>query len=234
MIPRLNMPAGELFDLIRPSVILLAALVSIFVLASARKRFPLYVALAWALGTLFLPLVALPVFLAVLLIWRRPVRSRHWRLLLPLVYAVIVIGSIVSYFYFDSQTVDARLARATQAKLVDDSATAIKEYRRALALEDNPHTHKLLAIELANAGQLSEAVSEFRLAEQGGEPDDLIHYRLGLVFERLEQSGQAKLEFEKFLLTDTCRTSDNRCESARVRTERLTSDKTSDKNLRAF
>jgi hypothetical protein len=170
VIPRLNMPAGELFDLIRPAVILIAALISTLVLASARKRFPLYVALACALGTLFLPLVVLPVYLSVILIWRRHARSRRWRFLLPLIYAVVLIGSIASYFYFDSQTVDARLARATQAKLVDDTATAIKEYRRALAIEDNPHIHKLLAIELAQAGHLTEAVAEFRLAEQGGEP----------------------------------------------------------------
>ena len=59
----------------------------------------------------------------------------------------------------------AHLARATQAKLVEDSATAIREYRAALALEDNPHTRKLLAIELANAGFIAEAIVEFRVAE---------------------------------------------------------------------
>ena len=53
-----------------------------------------------------------------------------------------------------------------------DWATAIREYREALKDEDDPHTHKLLAVELANAGYISEAIAEFRLAELGGETCD--------------------------------------------------------------
>ena len=106
------------------------------------------------------------------------------------------------------------------AKLVEDTNTAIREYQQALALEDDPHTHKLLAIELATAGYLSEAISEFRLAQQGGEPDDSIQYRLGLLLERLNQEGQARLEFQDFLLTTTCTQQDLRCEEARNRLER--------------
>ena len=164
------MPAGELFELIWPVLLLLAAVVSTWVLASARKRFSIIVAFAWAVGTLFLPFIVLPAYLAVILLWRRPVHARRWRLLLPLAYGVVTIVTLGLYFYRDSQSVDAHLARANQAKLVEDRAKAIREYRRALALEDNAHTHKLLAIELANDGQLNEAISEFRLAEQGGEP----------------------------------------------------------------
>ena len=115
------------------AVILIAALLSIWVLASARKRFTLYIALAWALGTLFLPLIFMPVYLSVLLLWRWPARPRRARFLLPLAYGVIVIAAIASYFYFDSQSVDAHLARATHAKLTEDHATVIREYRRALA-----------------------------------------------------------------------------------------------------
>ena len=96
----------------------------------------------------------------------------RWRYALPLLYAVIVLSAIGAYFYFDSRSVDAHLARATRAKLVEDSTTAIREYREALKREDDPHTHKLLAIELANAGYISEAITEFQLAESGGEPDD--------------------------------------------------------------
>jgi tetratricopeptide (TPR) repeat protein len=164
------MPAGELFELIRPVFLLLAALLSIWILASARKRFSIYIAFPWAVGTLFLPLVVAPVYLAVILLWRLPARSRRWRFSLPLAYGAILLTALGFYFYRDSQSVDAHLARATQAKLVEDHAAAIREYRRALALEDNPHTHKLLAIELANDGQLNEAIAEFRFAEQGGEP----------------------------------------------------------------
>jgi hypothetical protein len=164
------MPAGELFDLIRPAVVLISALLSTWVLASARKRFPIYIAFSWAAATLFLPLVVLPIYLCVILLWQPRIRFREWRYLLPLAYGVIVVGSIVGYFFFDSRSVDAHLARATQAKLIEDHATVIREYRRALALEDDPHTHKLLGIALAGAGDLDGAVAEFRLAQQGGEP----------------------------------------------------------------
>lgn len=173
MIPRLNISAGELFELIRPVVILISALLSTWVLASARKRFPLYIAFAWAAGTLLLPLIALPAYWVVLLLWRQPVRPPRRRFLLPLIYGLTVTGTIATYLYFDNQSVDAHLARATQAKLVEDHATVIREYRRALALENDPHTHKLLAVELAKTGEFNEAISEYRLAQQGGEPDDL-------------------------------------------------------------
>lgn len=155
------MPAGELFDLIWPILLLVSALISAWVLASARKRFPIYVAFAWALGVLFLPLVVVPAYVSVVLLWRRPVRERRWRVLLPLVYGVVVISAIAGYYYVDRQSVDAHLARAAEAKLIDDHAAAIREYRRALELEENAHTRKLLGMELELAGQLAEAKIEF-------------------------------------------------------------------------
>lgn len=164
------MSAGEWFELISPAVFLISALVSIWVLASARKRIPLRAAFGWAIGTLLLPFVVLPLYLCLLLLRPMEVRPPRRRLLVPLVYGVVVVAAISFYFYRDRQSVDAHLARAVQAKLVDDYATAIREYRRALALEENAHTRKLLAVELALAGQLSEAKSEFDLAQQGGEP----------------------------------------------------------------
>ena len=170
MIPRLNMSAGELFELIRPVVAVISILLSAWVLASARKRFNTLIAFAWAIGTLLLPLVVLPVYLAVILIWQWPVRSRRWRWLLPLAYATILLAGVGMFIRHESTTVDEYLARATRAKLVEDYATAIDCYRRALTIENDPHTRKLLAIELANAGQLNAAVREFHLAEQGGEP----------------------------------------------------------------
>src|SRR5262249_53281399 len=117
-----------------------------------------------------LPVVVLPVYLAVILLWRRPVRPRRWRLLLPLAYAALLLVVFGLSFNQENQSVDAHLARAVQAKLTEDHARAIREYRRALAIENDPHTHKLLALELAQTGQLDEAASEFRLAQQGGEP----------------------------------------------------------------
>jgi hypothetical protein len=166
------MSAGQLFDLIMPAAFALSALISTWVLASARKRFQLHYAFALAIGTLFLPLIVFPVYL-VLMMWKSKIGPpKRWRYLLPLLYAVIAVSVIAAYFYFDSRSVDAHLARATQAKLVEDSTTAIREYREALKREDDPHIHKLLAIELANAGYISEAITEFQLAKQGGETDD--------------------------------------------------------------
>ncbi len=166
------MSAGQLFDLIMPAAFVVSALVSTWVLASARKRFRLHYALALAIGTLFLPLIVFPFYL-VIMMWRpKASPPRRWRYSLPLLYAVIALSAIGAYFYFDNRSVDAHLARATRAKLKEDSNTAIREYREALKLEDDPHTHKLLAIELANAGYTSEAISEFRLAELGGESCD--------------------------------------------------------------
>ena len=211
------MSAGQLFDLIMPAAFAVSAIISTWVLASARKRFRLHYALALALGTLFLPVIVFPIYL-VLMMWRPKIGPpKRWRYALPLLYAVISLSAIAAYFYFDSRSVDAHLARATQAKLVEDSTTAIREYREALALEDDPHTHKLLAIELVNAGYFREAISEFRNAEQGGEPDDLIHYRLGLLFEKMNLTGQAAMEFEKFLISETCQQRDVRCDAARER-----------------
>jgi hypothetical protein len=191
VIPRFNMSAGEWFELIGPAVFLISALLSTWVLASARKRFSIYIALGWAVGTLLLPLIVLPVYLAVVVLWRPEVRSRRWHLLLPLVYGVIVVAAISFYLYRDRQSVDAHLARAVQAKLVDDYATAIREYRRALALEENAHTRKLLAVELALAGKLSEAEMEFKLAEQGGEPVSCPEQdaRCKVAVERIRQMG---------------------------------------------
>jgi len=167
------MSAGQLFDLIMPAAFAASALISTWVLASVRKRFQLHYALALAVATLFLPLIVFPIYL-VLMMWRPKIGTpKRWRYLLPLLYGAIALLSIGAYFYFDSRSVDAHLARATQAKLVEDSTSAIREYRAALALEDNPHTHKLLAIELANAGFIDEAVLEFRRAEPC-EPDDRI------------------------------------------------------------
>jgi len=166
----LNISAGEFFDLIWPVAFVIAALVSTFVLASARKRFRLYYAFALAVATLLLPLIVFPLYLAILL-WRQPDRLPNRRYTLPLLYAVILIAAIAGFYYWDSRSVDAHLARANRAKLREDSAAAIREYRQALALEDDPHTHKLLGIELMKVGNTSEANSEFCLAKQGGEPD---------------------------------------------------------------
>jgi hypothetical protein len=216
------MSAGEFFDLIRPAAIVLAALISGWVLASARKRFPTYIAFIWTAGTLFLPLIVFPLYLAILLIWRRPTRTRNWRVSLPFIYSLVVLSVVGIYFYRDYRSVDAHLARATQARLRADRGSTISELQSALALEDDAHTHKLLALEFFEAGYLSEAISEYRLAEKGGEPDDSIHFQLGIIFERLNQLGQAQLEYQQFLSSSTCLTVNPRCDLARQRLREIT------------
>jgi len=218
---RIDMSAGEFFDLIRPAAIVLAALVSTWVFASARKRFRTYIALAWAFGTLFLPLIVFPLYLAVLLIWRHATKAPNWRLGLPILYLLAVVTVVGAYFYKDYQSVDAHLARATQARLKYDRGRTISELKAALALDDDPHTHKLLALEFFEAGYLSDAVHEYRIAEVGGEPDDSIHYKLGIIYERLNQTGQARLEYQQFLSTSTCLRANPRCASARERLEEI-------------
>jgi hypothetical protein len=97
------MSAGQLFDLIMPAAFAVSALVSTWVLASARKRFRLHYALALAVGTFFLPFVILPIYL-VIMMWRPRIGPpRRWRYSLPLLYAAITLCAIGTYFYFDSR-----------------------------------------------------------------------------------------------------------------------------------
>ena len=211
------MSAGELFELVRPAALLISALVSTWVLASARKRFPLYQSFLWAIGTLSLTLIVFPLYLTAIIFRGRRYLSLKSRFVIPLLYATVVLSSIGIYEYRSNRS--AYLARASQAKVSNQRAIAIKEYKQALELEDDPHTHKLLAIELAESGYLTDAISEFRLAQRGGEPDDSLHFWLGLLLERINHNGEARLEFQEFLLTSQCLRSDYRCDLARQRVE---------------
>jgi tetratricopeptide (TPR) repeat protein len=80
----------------------------------------------------------------------------------------------------------------------------IREYRAALALEDNPHTHKLLGIELADAGQWTDALFEFRAADRGGEPDDSLSFRIGQALDASGQPLAAVHEYRRFLESHRC------------------------------
>ena len=93
------MSAGELFELVMPAAYVASALLSTWVLASARKRFELHFAFALALATLVLPVVIFPLYLAAI-IWRKADKPpQRWRYLLPLLYAVIVLAAIGLYVY---------------------------------------------------------------------------------------------------------------------------------------
>ena len=96
------MSAGELFELIMPVAFAASALLSTWVLASARKRFALHYALGLALATLFLPVIIFPLYLAAI-IWLKPDKPpQRWRYALPLLYAAIVLSAIGLYVYFSS------------------------------------------------------------------------------------------------------------------------------------
>ncbi|MGH9966214.1 MAG: tetratricopeptide repeat protein [Pyrinomonadaceae bacterium] len=231
---QLNISAGEFFDLIRPVALVLSALASIWVLVSARQRqFSLFHATAWALGTLFFPLIVLPLYLVIRFVRKRRGSNAEgenrgsnvsslvpkWRISVPLAYAAVVLSSIALYLHWDYQSIDAHLARAAHAKISGQPGRTIDEYRAALSKEDNPHTHKLLAIELVETGDWSGALTEFRMAEEGGETDDLIAFRIATLLDLINHPNEARLEYQKFLQTRTCTQPlpDSFCATARAR-----------------
>lgn len=103
---KLNMSAGELFDLIMPAAYVISALLSTWVLASARRRLHLYFALALAIGTLFLPLIVFPIYLVIMLWRKRNEPPKRWRFALPLLYAAIVLVGIATSFYLDQTDIN--------------------------------------------------------------------------------------------------------------------------------
>ena len=225
--------AGEVFELLRPLALVFSALLSTWVLASARRwHFRFAAAIVWATGTFLFPFIVLPVYLIARLRTKRdtqpdegtpvgvePSSRGKLRFLLPATYALVLLSLIGIYLYRDFRTVDSHLARATQAKVTNDRAKAIREYRAALKLEDNPHTHKLLGIELADAEEWAEALHEFRSAASGGEPDDSLQFRIAQALEATGQNNEALIEFKRFLKSRMCNEvpPDSRCDTARDR-----------------
>ena len=222
---RINVSGGELFELIRPAALVLSALLSTWVLVSALKRFALLTSILWAIATFLLPLIVGPLYVTVIIFrsrrtWKLRPRSRRW--LFSLAYGLLLVTSIGVYIVRDKRSVDAYLARASQAKVNNDRAGAIRQYRTALRIENDAHTHKLLAIELADAGMLQEAVDEFRLAQSGGEPDDSISYRIGELLEKMNRPAEASIEYRKFAASEMCNRNerDSRCETAAAKETR--------------
>ncbi|MGH9962817.1 MAG: hypothetical protein ACREBC_37830, partial [Pyrinomonadaceae bacterium] len=107
------------------------------------------------------------------------------------------------------------------AKLSGKRGETIAEYRAALTLEDNPHTRKLLAMELANSGDWTGALFELRTAEQGGESDDQIAYYVATLLDLLNLPNQATLEYQRFLESRECTQPlpDDGCAVASVRVQ---------------
>ncbi|HEX8071950.1 MAG TPA: hypothetical protein VF546_18525 [Pyrinomonadaceae bacterium] len=232
---------GQLFEVLRPAAVALAVACSTWVLADARRRgLRPYACAAWTLATLVLPFTALPLYLLARL-WRRTTekttdanesaidagasaarvsrarafRSRHAP---TLVYALTVTALAALYFVYDYRSLDAHLARASDAKLNTQHARAAAEYRAALRLGDDPHTRKLLGLELAALGRWPEALAELRAAERGGEPDAALPLHLAKVLAALERREEAAAEYRRFLASELCTQPlpDARCARARL------------------
>lgn len=140
-----------------------------------------------------------------------------WRFALPLLYAAVVFAAGALYFYTEHGTADAHLYRARTAKLFGQRERTLSEYRAALALEDDAHTHKLLGVELSGAGLWQEALTEFRAAEEKGEPDEALPFHVATALNALGRAPEAAAEYQKFLRTALCAQTppDARCEKAR-------------------
>ena len=149
-------------------------------------------------------------------LWRR-------KLALPLLYALALLAFGALYFYRDYHSFDAHLARAANARLLNQRAAAIREYRAALRLSDDAHTHRLLAVQLAEDGQTEAALAELRAAERagGGDEDALLPYRIAHTLDALGRRAEADLEYQKFTQGSLCAlpSPDARCAEASARVE---------------
>jgi hypothetical protein len=232
--------------MLRPAVFFVAAIASTIVLAGIRKRgFRLQWTMLWTLGTLAAVPVVFPAYLIYCLTSAKahlagsssgneltpgsvvtdPVpttqdrRTIGFRFLLPLVYLLVVCTAGSIYFYRDWHSVDSHLARANTARLMGKPEQTIAEYSQALAIEDNPHTHNMLGMELANLGRWQEALLEFQAADRGREPDPALPYYLGASLEVSGQFAEAETVFYKFLESPFCEALpiDSKCVDAKRR-----------------
>jgi Flp pilus assembly protein TadD len=136
---------------------------------------------------------------------------------LPILYLLLLLAIGGALMYREHQSVDSHLARASTARLKDQPDQIVFEYRRALALEDDPHTHNLLGRELVERHRWPEAILELRAAQRGGEPDPILPYNLGVALTEAGNLTEAKLEFEGFMASTACTAAmpDARCDAAK-------------------
>ena len=228
----LPLSAGQLFELMLPVSFGLTVILSAWVLASARKaRFTAVAVTLWTLGTLFFPFIIMPLYLIARSFRRRLERALDeeepqkilLRRTLPLAYLLVMLSLGALYFYMDWRSVDAHLARANQARVQGQSERIIEEYRAALKLEDDAHTHNLLAKEFWAAARYEEALAEFRAAERMGEDDEELYFNIGATLDKLNRTVEARPEYEKFLRGSLCAEipHDARCVAVRERVNEL-------------
>jgi tetratricopeptide (TPR) repeat protein len=231
----------------------LSALLSAWVLASARRRrFDAAAVTLWTAGTLLFPLIILPLYLIVRSYKLRREKEleqgeagnvyednadeesgnaarenvkpqRLLRRSLPLIYLSVMLGLGALYFYMDWRSPDAYHMRANQARVREQREQVIAEYRAALKLEDDAHTHNLLGKELQAAGRYEEALAELRTAERMGEADEELPLNVAQSLDELKRLDEAKTEYERFLKGPLCdeMPHDRRCVLARGRVDVL-------------
>ncbi len=220
--------SATLADGLRPVSFALAVMLSTWVLSDARRRgLSVFAVTVWTLLVLLLTPVLLPLYFIARTFASKSaaVEARHaakrmkrdfvW----PLLYAATLAALGAGYFYLDYKSLDAHLARASQARLSDQHERAIREYRSALVSEDDPHTRKLLGIELLDMGRAAEALAEFRAAESAGEPDELLSFRIASALDALGRTTEAAPAYQKFLQSRACTQTlpDRNCEQAYTR-----------------
>lgn len=134
-------------------------------------------------------------------------------------YALALLFAGALYFYRDYHSFDAHAARAANARLLGQHAASIRSYRAALRISDDAHTRKLLAVQLAEAGQMEAALAEFRAAERAGDDDELLPYRIARALDSIGRPAEAIVEYQKFLRGNWCARSplDARCAEVAAR-----------------
>jgi hypothetical protein len=214
---------GQLFAALLPFACALAIICSTWVLADARRRrLTRYAIIAWTLGTLLLPCTVLPLYLLTRLWSKHSTQTQvgsFWSRHAPtLLYAFVVLLSAALYFVHDYRGRDARLARASDARLHGEHAHAAREYRAALKLMDDPHTHKLLGLELVALQQWPDALTELRAAERSGEPDAALPFHIAVALDALGRHDEAINEYQQFLAGALCNkvVPDARCARAQA------------------
>jgi tetratricopeptide (TPR) repeat protein len=217
------MSSYSLFELLAPVFFIFSAMVSAYVLTDTLKhKSRWYTAISWTIASLIFPLIVIPIYL----IFRK--RAKHEEQLVnkalnrTTIYVIslyltitLSIGSV--FYYRDYKSFDAHLERANYARLKGQRDKLIYEYSQALQLKDDPHTHKLLAIELLNANQYGKALEEFFIAKKGGEPDESLSFHIAYTLDTLNRKDEALAYYNKFLNSQLCQkpTLNPQCEIAK-------------------
>ena len=150
----------------------------------------------------------------------------RFRFALPSAYASLLLAAGAIFFIDDYRSADAHLARAQDARLFGRRDHAICEYRAALALDGDAHTHKLLGLEFFEAGRWDEALEEFRAAERKGEPDAALQFHIASALDALGRPAEAVEQYQKFLRGHSCTqtTPDPHCDAAQNRSDALSNN----------